>query len=249
MTAVIECRRHDAGKRQRIGPHEVGLGVVAQRARRVDLQLYDVALQNAVRCAARVVARTFVVQHRHLLGWTFAVAQAQAQGVRLVVGRLLELAERLELVQVDHVLLDHQHMVAAAVDRAARFEQQQPVAAGGVGVLQHAQPAHDAGAVQALVVQAQRFFEVGLLVNQVARHDAFAPEPVVLQQRTRRAFGAGRCGFVVVHCRLLQMAKLGVDAKVARACGRIPQRRAGANSGGAHFWRRTTGHAKHSVKA
>ena len=235
MTGVVECRRYDAGKWQRIGPHEVWLSVVARRARRIDLQFHNVALQDAVWRAARVVARTFVVQHRHLLGRTLAVAQAQAQGVWLVVGFFLELAERLEIVQVDQILFDHQYMVAAAVDRAARFEQQQPVAASGVGVLQHAQPAHDAGAVQALMMQAQRFFEVGLLVDQVARHHAFAPEPVVLQQSTGGAFWVGRCRFVVVHCRLLRMAKLGVDAKVARACGRILQRCAGANSGGADF--------------
>jgi hypothetical protein len=52
------------------------------------------------------------------------------------------------------------------------------------------QAADDACAVQALVVQAELVEEEELLVRQVTRDDAFAPEPVIAQRQARGAFGA-----------------------------------------------------------
>ena len=131
------------------------------RGRRVDHHVDLVRLEDPVGQAARVVAAALVVEHRDRFGAALAVAEADLE----VCARRRRSASRApatagEQAEVEALLVAHDDLVPAAVDRGARLDADEPVAAARVRVLHDLEAAHDAPAVQALVVVAQLVDEV-----------------------------------------------------------------------------------------
>jgi hypothetical protein len=139
-----------------------------------------VAVDDPVGAAAGVVAAAVVVHRGDVLGGALPVADAQLHGVlpgpcfggNVAAGPLL-----LDQVAEGHHLgMGHDDLVAAAIERVARLDDDELVAAVGVGVLVDVQTADDAGPVQVAVMAAVLAEEVRLLVGEVALEQQLAGE-------------------------------------------------------------------------
>ena len=161
---------------------ELGTAERAGGHRRIDEHVDIERLQDAVGQAAGVVAPALVVQHRDRLGAALAIAQAELQRMGLLVVRV-ERLDRGEEREVEALLLAHDDLVPAAVERRSRLDAHEPVATTRRLVLLHAQPADHSPAVQLTVVMPVLVDEVVLLVGEVALEQQLAREVVVAGER------------------------------------------------------------------
>ncbi len=89
--------------------------------------------------------------------------------------------------------------MAAAVDRRARFDAHEAIAAGGILVRGHLQAAHDTVAVQHGIVVPELVDVVPLLVGEVTLDEQLPGEVVIACERAERALRAARrAGLVIV---------------------------------------------------
>jgi hypothetical protein len=156
--------------------------------RRIDEDVETVRLENAVGRALGVVAAALVVEDRHLLGGTLAVAHAELQHVQsVVVGQRLDGGQTGD---IDDFLGGDQDLVAAAIERRARLDHHVALAALGRRMLLDPEPTHDAGAVQPRVVMAHLFGVIVGLGRELGDAHHLPGEEVVAHERVELALRA-----------------------------------------------------------
>ena len=144
MIGLVERDKGGVRDADRSMPGKARVAQSRRRRRPIDIDLDCEGFEDAVGRALRVVTAALLIKNRNVLGRTFAIRDAEFETVLGgVVGIVFERLDRRKLVEDQSFGHGHENVVAAAVDRAARLEDDEAIAARFARMRDNAQPASD----------------------------------------------------------------------------------------------------------
>jgi hypothetical protein len=189
------CRVRDA---DRVFPAEFRRMKRLRWFRRIENDADFIRLENAVGRAPGVVAAAIVVEHRNVLGGTFAEARADLQRVRILVVVAFQRFDFRKSRDVDALFCGGDNVMAAAIHGRTGLDADKAIAAVFVGMRFNFETADHSRAMQELLVVAQLFHMEMRFVREIPLHQQLAGEVVVARERAVVAGGARELGCAVM---------------------------------------------------